>query len=215
MRNVILFGLLIITVGCSSPPIRSKWADKNMRVMIDPDSISPTDYVAIQNALVQEDKFMVVDRGAGFRAVLIEQQRQHRVQNDRFSDREKWSHWGKLYGVGAIVVAHSQCFKKKKIFSFNPLVTSCKQFLSLVDSNSGEVIVAVDGENETPTEGNNFGSESFKQPSDWKLVVAEFVDAYPKVYKPQHYSEGLVQYQQLSEEEALRQKETRSNASEK
>lgn len=215
MKELLSYVLLVILVGCSSNPVRSQWTDKNMRIMIDPDSLNSSDYVDIQNALVQENKFMVVDRSNGFKAIKAEQERLHRNESDRYSDRQKWAHWGKMYGVGAIVVGHSQCFKKKKLFSFYSTVDACKQYLSLIDANTGEVIVAVDGLSETPAEGNNFGYESFKQPQSWQNVVSKFVDAYPKNYKAQYYSEGLLRYQEISKEEAQRQKDLRKPAAEK
>lgn len=213
MRNILCVIVAITLSGCASPPIRTKWADKNMRVMIDPDSLSADDYIAVQTALVKEGRFMVVDRSSGYKAIKAEQERLHRVEADRYEDKEKWAHWGKMYGVGAIVVGHSQCVRTTKLFSFNPNVYQCKQFLSLVDANSGEVISAVEGLAENPVQGNNFGSESFSKSMDWSRTVADFVDAYPKDYKPQYYSEGVLKYQELSKEEAQRQKEIRSGAS--
>lgn len=208
MRNIIFLGLLVSMIGCSSPPIRSKWADKNMRVMIDPDSVSVQDYVAIQTALVKEDRFMVVDRAQGLRAIKTEQERLHRREIDRYADNEKWAIWGRLLGVGAVVVGHSQCTRVKPFFnlSSSPYVNRCKQYLSLVDANTGQVIVAIDGISEQPAPANNFGAESFIEPSSWEKVVAEFVDAYPKEYKPQYYSDGLLKYRDEAEEEAKRQK---------
>lgn len=198
-----------IAAGCASPnPIRSKWSDKNLRVAIDSDSISANDYVAIQTALVKEGRFMVVDRGTGFKAVKTEQERLHRNESDRYSDKEKWAIFGRLYGVGSIITANTQCFRTRTLFSLTAYVNRCKQFLSLVDSNTGEVVVAVDSEVDSPAPANNYGSESFSAGADWTEVVQKLVDAYPKDYKPQYYSEGLVKYQEESKEEARRQKET-------
>lgn len=180
-----------------------------MRIFVDPESVSSKDYVAITTELVKQNKFMVIDRSQGFKAVQNEQERLHRYQSDRFSNKEKYALWGKMYGVGAIVVGHSQCYKRKPLinFSSSPYVNSCHQYLSLIDANTGEVIVAVNGKDEQPTPGSNWGSESFTAPSDWAGVVADFVEAYPKVYKPEHYSEGMVQYRDIAEQEAIAQEE--------
>ena len=204
----LLFGSIIFLIAsCSSKPIRTKWADKNMRVALDADSVSTDDYVSIQTALVKEGRFMVIDRNIGYKAIKVEQERLHRKEEDRYSDKEKWAQWGKLYGVGAIVVAHSQCYRTTKFFSSSLYTNVCKQFLSLVDANTGEVISAVDNLADSPASGNNFGSESFKVATDWTEAVEKFVDAYPKDYKPQYYSEGIKNYQNVSEEEARRQRE--------
>ena len=61
--QTLLIGLGILAVvasGCATP--RTKWSDKNMRVMIDPTAIDQHDYFKLQKSLVQTDKFTVVDR---------------------------------------------------------------------------------------------------------------------------------------------------------
>lgn len=206
------FYLLILSVplfGCSTSLTRSQWSDKNMRIMIDPDSLSVSDYVAVQTAIVKENKFMVIDRNQGFRAVKYEQERLHKNEVDRFSDKEKWAHWGKMYGVGAIVTGHIQCAKVRPLLSLSPtgLVNKCKQFLSLIDANTAEVIVAVDGLEELSVTGNNWGGESFSEVISWDKIVSAFVDAYPRDFKAQRYSDGLLKYQELSKEEAQRMRE--------
>lgn len=209
MKYLMILALFTIT-ACSSNPIRTKWADKNMRVAIDSDSISTDDYVSIQTALVKEGRFMVIDRNLGYKAIKTEQERLHRKEEDRYSDKEKWAMWGKMYGVGAIVVAHSQCYRTQKFFTLSLYTTTCKQYISLVDSNTGEIIAAVDHEEDSPASGNNYGSESFKTPVSWQTAVEKFVDAYPKDYKPQYYSEGIVNYQKEAEAEAKKQREISS-----
>lgn len=206
----IVFIVALVFQGCSSNPIRTKWADKNMRILIDSDSVTTDDYVSIQTALVKEGRFMVVDRNLGYKAIKTEQERQHRTESDRYEDKQKWSHWGKLYGVGAIVVAHSQCARTQTFFSLSRYVNQCKQYLSIVDANTGEIIAAVDNETEMPAGGNNYGSESFSAPVDWTVTVQKFVDAYPKDYKPEYYSDGVIRYQQQSQEEAQKQREVAS-----
>lgn len=211
-KKITLFfiALGVMLIGCSSNPIRTKWADKSMRILVDPDSISTDDYISISTALVKEGRFMVIDRNLAFKAIKNEQERIHRNESDRFSDKEKWAHYGKLFSVGAIVVAHSQCARTQTFFSMSLYVNQCKQYLSLVDSNTGEIITAVDNEVETPAPGNNAGSESFSVATDWTKAVEKFVDAYPKNYKPQYYSPGVVKYQEESKEEAQRQREIAS-----
>lgn len=207
MQNIKFIFIILFILGCSSTKERTKWSDKNLRLMLDPASLSAEDYVAVQTALFKSDKFTVVDRSKGFNAIKNEQNRTHRTEEDRYADKEKWSHWGKLYGVGGIVVGHSQCFRAKPFFSLTPYVQRCKQFLSIVDSNTGEVIAAVEGQNDKSAA---IEAGSFNEPSDWTETVEKLVDAYPKDYKPKYYSEGLQKYRDLSEEEAKRQREVSS-----
>lgn len=209
VRILISFGLISV-LGCSSSPKpRSVWADKSMRACVASEGVSPQDSVAITTALVKSGKFMVIDRSQGLRSVVQEQNMLHRNQVDRFDDREKYARYGKLFGCGSVVVAHSQCFKKKPIFSWSnqPYVNICQQYLSMVDTNSAEIIVAVDGKSEVPAGASNWGSESFTAPSDWEQTVADLVEAYPKNFQPKFYSEGMEQYRDIVEEESLRQKE--------
>ncbi|MBY0314588.1 MAG: hypothetical protein K2Q26_03650 [Bdellovibrionales bacterium] len=191
--TVCILGLACL-LGCASTP-RTKWTDKTMRVMIDPDSIPAEHHVMIQQALVDSGKWFVVDRSSGFRAIKTEQQRLHREESDRYEDREKWAHWGKLYGVGGIVVAHAQC-KKEQGWLIGRWYQVCRQYLSIMDANTGEVITAIQTDAES--------SEAGFYPK-WDEAVAKLNESYPANFKPFQTSERLEQYRELSKEEAQRQ----------
>ncbi|KYG66808.1 hypothetical protein AZI86_07155 [Bdellovibrio bacteriovorus] len=211
LNIVICFGLLNI-LGCSSPPVRSPWSDKSMRICLVPDGISTQDSVSITTALVRANKFMVVDRARGLQSIKREQDMVHRKEVDRFSDREKYSLYGKLYGCGSVAVAHSQCYKKKPFFTFSsaPYQNVCHQYISLLDSNTAEVIVAVQGRSTVDAGASNWGSESFTPPSDWEGTVASLIEAYPRDFKPKYNTEELENYRDVAQEEALRQRDVAS-----
>ncbi len=196
MRITLCFLGFICLMGCASTP-RTKWTDKTMRVMIDPDSIPAEHHVMIQQALVDSGKWFVVDRSKGFKAIKTEQERLHREESDRYEDREKWAHWGKLYGVGGIVVAHAQC-KKEQGWLIGRWYQVCRQYLSIVDSNTGEVITAI--QNDAESKEADFFSR-------WDEAVAKLNESYPANFKPFQTSERLEQYRELSKEEAQRQLE--------
>lgn len=209
MKNVKLLSLLVgfsvIASGCATP--RTRWTDKTMRVMIDPDGIEANHYVRIQQALVASGKWVVIDRGQGFQAMQKEQEREHRYQADRFLDREKFSQWGKMYGVGGIVVAHAQC-QVRDGWALHKNYPHCQQYLAVVDSNSGEVISAVEDE----ADG---GSQEFQIAPSWEEIVAKLNSAFPSHFEPNRDEKSLRDYKDLSQEEAQRQKEAvRSVASE-
>ncbi len=195
--------IVLLVIGCSSVEKRTRFTDKNMRVMIDPDSIPIEDYVRIQKALVENGRFAIIDRSKGMQAIKKEQERLHRNETDRFSDREKWAHWGRLYGVGAIVVAHTQCYNKQSFWNQQSVVRACDQFLSLMDANTGEVVVAVEGKGEAPTVA--YGGVPMS-PS-WDDVVDRLVKKYPDNFEFTPYTKRIVEYQDLSEEGAKRQRE--------
>lgn len=197
MKHVFLILIGLGLVGCATP--RTKWTDKTMRVMIDPDSIEAEHHVLIQRALVESGKWYVVDRSKGFKAIKAEQERNHRTEEDRYADREKWSHWGKLYGVGGIVVASAQC-KKEQGWFIGRWYQVCRQFLSIVDSNTGEVITAI----ETKAESDE--ADFYPQ---WDDAVAKLNDSYPSHFTPSKTSKRLEDYKDLSGEEAQRQRERR------
>ncbi len=115
MKNLIIVAALFI-VGCSSKTPRTVWTDPVMRVMVDPDSIDTANYVRITNALIKNGKFRVIDRGQGYMAARKEQDRLHREKLNRFDDKEKFALWAKMYGVGGIVTAHSQCQRASGVF---------------------------------------------------------------------------------------------------
>lgn len=193
--SIYLLGFICL-LGCASTP-RSKFNDRVMRVMIDPDSIPAEHHMMIQQALVDSGKWFVVDRSKGFKAIKTEQERLHRDEADRYEDREKWSQWGKLYGVGGIVVAHAQC-KKEQGWLIGRWYQVCRQYLSIVDSNTGEVITAIQNDAES--------SEADFAPK-WDEAVAKLNESYPADFKPLQTSERIEQYRELSKEEAQRAKE--------
>lgn len=196
MKLITLTITAIALAGCASTP-RTKWTDKTMRVMIDPDSIEAAQYVMIQKALVDSGKWFVVDRAKGFKAIKTEQERLHRAEEDRYDDREKFAHWGKLYGVGGIVVANAQC-KKEQGWLIGRWYQSCHQYLSIIDANTGEVITAIENSAES-------GEAEFYP--KWDEAVAKLNESYPATFKPMQTSERLEQYRELSKEESQRQRE--------
>jgi curli biogenesis system outer membrane secretion channel CsgG len=202
MRVTICIVSLLIASGCSSIP-RTKYSDPNMRVMVDPDSFDTGDYVRIEQALVKSGKWIVVDRGAGFRAAKIEQERLHRNEVDRYSDPEKWAHWGKLYGVGGIIVGHSQCHGKTALFG--GVYKHCLQSLAIVNANTGEIIASSELEQSGDRNVTTIAL-------DWTDTVEALNTAYPDHYEPNRNTAILEDYRAVSKEEALRQKELIQNA---
>lgn len=167
-----------------------------MRVMVDPDSLKTKDFVRLQTELVKSNVWTVIDRAQGFRASLKEQERLHRRRSDRFSDKEKFAHWGKLYGVGAIIVGHIQCTYTRSIWKSKP-VNKCYMAINLVDANTGEVVIGVDDNNYSP----------IGERPDWEEVVENLIDVYPKYFSPSKVLERLYRYKEESKEHSQRQKE--------
>ena len=188
--------LAVLSLGACATP-RTQFTDKSMQVLIDPESVSADHYVAIQRALFDSGRFFVVDRAKGFKAVKVEQEREHQTEGGRFIDREKLAHWGKLYGVGGIVVGHAECSKQQGMI-FGGGYDRCRQYLSIVDSNTGEVIVAVEGQADSSDDG--------LVPS-WDGTVKKLVSKYPTHFKPNQTSTRLEEYKALSAEEAQRARE--------
>jgi hypothetical protein len=210
MKTLLKLGILsiaIIGVGCSHGlPKRTKWSDKNLRVLIDPTQLDKDNYVKLQKALVQSGNFTVVDRRDGWAAIKAEQERLHRNEVDRYADKEKWAHWGKLYGVGAIVIPANECTRVTSRGFLKPGPgLRCHQSLSIVDANTGEVVVMVE-EEAVSDRMENIYSNQYLVPS-WDDAVEKLADAYPKRFEAQAYHPILENYRNLSEEEALRQKE--------
>lgn len=200
---VFTFGMAVIS-SCATP--RTKLTDKSMRVMVDPVSIDGDQYVRIVKALVESGKWTVVDRGFGFHAVKQEQERLHRSETDRYADKEKWAQWSKLYGVGAIVVANAQC-QVRETWIFPAMYYYCEQFLTLVDSNTAEVVAAIESSESGPS-GNSQGAvRSVGIPPSWDGAVEKLIAAYPKYFDEPEYHERVKRYQEESRQLAQEQKD--------
>lgn len=200
MKYVLLISLALFLSNCASKE-RTKWTDPAMRVMVDPTGIPARDYVRIVSALKKSGKWFVVDRRDGLRAIFKEQRMIHRVRPDQFKDEEKYSIWGRLYGVGGVVIAHVDC---AKTYGFWSSSTVCKQNLAIISANSGEVLATADAENDD-AETNYHGD--IKIGSDWTDAVEQLNDNFPKNYEKVKYNSDMELFRSEAKEEAVRQKE--------
>lgn len=201
MNKIIIIILALIITGCSGVK-RNKFTDPTFRIMIDSDSIGAANYVRIQQALVKSNKYIVVDRSAGFRAIKKEQEMLHRKESDRFLDKEKYAIWGKLYGVGGVVVASSQCYKEF------PLIGSpyfkCQLNLALINSRTARVIGVADDQQDTE-------SSHFSVAADWSNAVKKLNESIPEYFERDQKHEQLTQFELEAEQEALKQKRELTN----
>lgn len=181
-----VFAMLLMS-GCATE--RTKYSDKNLRVAIDNESIDYQQYVSLEHSLVSSENFIVVDRSSGLKAVEREQERLHQDQPDRFADREKFAHWGKLYGVGAVIVANVQCADKPSFWNQQVYKQHCQQFLTMFDANTGEAIISVKDE----------PSGDRQETLPWTNAVEKLVEAYPRFFEDHPDHPRLVQYKDESE----------------
>lgn len=191
------FSLFFLAVSaCSSLPEekRTKWSDKNMRLAIDGEWVSAEDLARVTHAMVKADRWIVVDRGPGFKSVTREQNLEHRETADRFENKAKYAQWKKLLGVGAIVIPHVDCRLRENVFS-KRRTKICNQFLTLVDSNTAEILISAAYEEST---------SEFAVPS-WDSVVQSLGDEYPKKFIEIEKSKRLMDYEKQSEEIGLRE----------
>lgn len=190
--------LAMLSAGCAQK--RTRYSDKTMRVMIDPDSIDSANYVRLQQALIESGKWEVIDRYKGYKAMKKEQERQHRTEADRFEDKQKWAMWGKMYGVGGIVVPNAQCQTNFTWLRHRPYAY-CLQTLSIVDANTGEVITMVSHKQEGEVDETYMATT-------WEDTVERFNKAFPSTFKPVAYTERLQNYMKEAEVEAQKQRES-------
>lgn len=197
-NNLSLFIVLlnVVFASCSNHEVRSKFSDKSLRVMLYPRGISEDHYSKIQSALVQTDAFTVVDRGIGLQALKEEQQATHRTESDRYDDQQKFSHWGKLYGVGSVIVAHVKCNNRPNPWRQSELRNYCDLVLNIIDSNTGVIVTSIDAKDDSP----------FGLVPDWKDAAWKLVDEYPKYFTPEKITERLELYKKESEKHAIEQK---------
>lgn len=195
LNSLILLSVVALLAGCSTKVVRTQENDSMMRVLIDP-RIEVAHYVQIRRALVQTGKFEVIDRRDGFEAAVQEQDLQFRSgYKDRFSDREKWAHIGRMYGARGIITAYASCYQKNSWTG--EFRKYCKQELAFIDSYTGRVEFAVRGENSEPW------VVGYSVP-DWDDVVERAADEYPQYFKARKIDPLLEQYMNQSEELAKR-----------
>lgn len=171
---------------------RNKWSDKNMRISVQPhvNGCDEVDTADIQAQLMKQNKWTIVDRQAGYRSAFGEQDLVHLQKADRFANNYKYSHFGKMSGVGSIVIP--KCYCGRDLYGGD---TMCDIGLSLVDASTGEVIIAVGGEYR----------RHYGRSINWEDLVEEFTERYPRKF------EGDQEYKSLKDYQA----ETRENAHQK
>jgi hypothetical protein len=183
--SMIIFTLIIL---CSCATKRTRLSDKNMRVMIDPSGINGTDYASIQRALVSSNMWTVLDRSRGLASAKREQEQLHKYSHDRYDRKEKFAHWGKLHGAGSVIVAQSECHNRPNPWNITTLRNYCQLYLSMVDTNTGEVIVTSKVE----------ASADFMASPDWSEAVEKLADAYPTHFREEKLHQRLLDYKEES-----------------
>jgi hypothetical protein len=199
MKYAIGFLVLALVSGCATS--RTKYTDRTLRIMVDPDHIDVNNYFKLQKALVASGSFTVVDRKQGFMAIKKEQERLHRNEVDRYEDKQKWAHWGKLYGVGGIIVPHNECQRVESgpLFKPGPRVR-CHQYLSILDANTGEVLVVAQDDVYSDRMVNVYDNNYLA--SEWDNVVELLMDNYPKKFEKREDHEMIANYKRESEQHA-------------
>ena len=188
-----------ISFGCAVR--RTKNSDKTLRVMLDPKSTQSEDYDSIAHALVSSGNFYVVDRGAAFNAIKNEQNNEYVLEPDRYQPESKYAQYGRLLGVGAVVVVSTECggaqSSENLIYLVGHLATlglfdkvMCKQFIKLVDTQTGEVVSSA--MNET----GKYNREAL----DWSDAVGKLIDNYPKYFETVKKHEKLIKYEAESKQ---------------
>lgn len=200
MKNVISTMLLVtglMLTGCASQQNvkRTLATDPGLRVLIDP-RIQSEHYVEIRRALVESGKFEVVERKDGLEVALDEQNLQFNYGSERFDDREKWAHIGRLMGAAAVISAHAQCHQIQNFFG--QWVKACRQNLAVIDARTSQVVAVAKDDNEVP-----WSATGYMVP-DWEKAVTKLVEAYPEYFVPRPNSKELERYRDVSQEEARR-----------
>lgn len=171
--KIIAVLLALSFVGCASVPT-TRDNIKQRRVFID-ESTDPDTTMLVKQALWQSGKWFVVDRDRGLNALKNEQERQG------LSNEEKYAELGKLFGAGAVVIPSDRCVRMSGIISLPHYV--CDQFLTVVDSSTGEVLVSV----RNKAEG---GSDELRP--NWDETVEKMEKSFPKTWEPVDYGKHLL-----------------------
>jgi len=196
MKNKLMMVVLaaVVMTGCSSVRIRTKYTDPAHRVMILPSSITEESYNQIMASMMDSNKFIIVDRGRGFKALKKEQTMIHKEEGDRFDNAEKYSRYGKLYGVGAVIVASQNCQKIPGVWT-QIKRTDCRQYMSAIDTSTGEVITSVQRLEE---------GESMMVNPTWDNTVEAFNERFPKTWDNKEYDHDMKKPSSTSQQKFIR-----------
>jgi hypothetical protein len=216
MKNMIKILMTLQLIACSSTPQITRWTSPDLRAAIDPSGIDSEQYVKLQAALIATNKFFIVDRGTGFKAVVKEQDHQWGTKYsnyhdddtantfERFGDKERYARLKKLYGVGSIIIASTKCGAVQGMWSYYGL---CEQYLALINASTGEVITAVSGKSEDGAV-NYYGSIVI--PPSWDNTVEKFVKSIPREYVPEQYDNKMQFFREVVKEDAQRHREVKA-----
>lgn len=182
--ELVLLSLLALELsGCAGKERRTKNSDAQLRIALDSYKVDGENYTAISRELLDTGKFVVVDRGRGFKAVKAEQSMENVDERDRFAPNGRYAEYGKLYGVGSVVVASGNCDYKDRLFGSN---WRCVVQLSLYHAVTGELLIAVT-DHTTAKNGHEI---------DWHDVVEKLVDRYPEYFETSMKTERLLWHEQ-------------------
>ena len=182
----IFITIIILFTSCTLPVKRTKYTDPVMRVLLDPDSIQEDHHARIQRALVESGKWQVVDRARGMEALKKEQDNLHVNEGDRYQNEQKYAHWGRLYGVGGVIIAQADCQMKSNLFG--KVYKACLQHLSIVNASTSEVIAAVEARSDSETGIIGWAP-------DWDEAVEKLNTAFPTHYDTEKAHDKLQEYQ--------------------
>ena len=193
MRNVgyityIIFLYLFVGIhfiGCAH---KTYLNDKNMRVMVDDSHLDIYNTQKLQAQLIKTKMFEVVDRGAAWNSLKKEQENQWVDEKYRYEESEKYAHWGKLYGVGAVLAPTFYCIVKQSIWRPGSRIKACTQMLNMVDANTGRIIASE----------NTEGAYDSHEILDWEDIIDKLYDAYSdyNATKETDYTGELKNYRQ-------------------
>lgn len=164
MKTLLLVSFFLVLFGCSSLK-RTKYSDTVHRVYVDNQGAKPEMYYPVQHAIFRTEKFFVVDRAQGFESLKQEQLDEWKSQADRFEGSQRYAEYGKLYGVGGVIVPTLYCHPDDDEFD-------CAQLLSLIDTTTGQVVA---------TGAAKLHIENLSQLS-WDECAQSLVDNFPEYF---------------------------------
>lgn len=195
MNRLYWFISVLLLIGCSTT--RTRWSDPGLRILVDPDGVEPADYVRVENGLRKTERFHIVTRGRGYRAVKKEQETIHKYEPERFDNKEKWAWYAKLYSVKSIIVPFIQCRTQESFWNRNKIIRRCLLSLQLFDANTAELIASVEDTSEYQV-----AYDLTYITSDWTDICERLAEAYPKDWEKRYYDENVQLYRDVSEQRA-------------
>jgi len=164
-KKILAIAVMLCLSGCATTNSKFSFSDRASRVMFDTKGIPDGQLALIQEALLNGDRFVLVERADS----KAEQESLDRLAAG--DKKAKWALWASKYEIGGVITARVQCFNKDRFLGGKK--TYCHQYLAIMHAQTGAVIVSSEGENSESADAGH--------PPDWEGVAGKLASNFDQL----------------------------------